>query len=184
MSAPAIETGLWGKLPSRGDFVRLGLGRRFTDPWDAWMSAMLAESQAALGAAWQEAWMVAPVWRFCLEAGLCGPEPVLGVWMPSVDRAGRAYPLTLAAIPAGPGPEAEAWLDAAEAAGRAALAEVLEPAAVASRLIAWRDLRPVQWQGSAWWKECRQVRGDGLPPPSACCSRALPDAASFVGMLA
>lgn len=39
--------------------------------------------------------MSAPIWRFSAAAGLAGPDAVLGVMMPSVDRVGRQFPLTL-----------------------------------------------------------------------------------------
>lgn len=39
------SAGLFGKLPSRGDFVREGLSRDFTDAWDAWWQRGLAATQ-------------------------------------------------------------------------------------------------------------------------------------------
>jgi type VI secretion system protein ImpM len=42
--------------------------------------------------------MTAPIWRFSLAPGYAGPESVAGVMMPSVDRVGRQFPLTLAAV--------------------------------------------------------------------------------------
>ncbi len=42
--------------------------------------------------------MSAPIWRFTLDAGVAGPQAALGVLMPSVDRVGRQFPLTLAAL--------------------------------------------------------------------------------------
>ena len=39
--------------------------------------------------------MSAPIWRFTLSAGLAGPDAMLGVLMPSMDRVGREFPLTL-----------------------------------------------------------------------------------------
>ncbi len=181
MPAHPVAGGLWGKLPSRGDFVRLGLPRGFTDAWDGWLSAMLVDSRVRLGPAWQDAWMVAPVWRFALQAGLCGPDAVLGVWMPSVDSAGRAYPLTLAAcLPdaAAPGAPECAWLDAAEDAGLAALDQRLDPAAVAGRLPPLdRPDGPPLACGSLWWTE-RTV----APAPGTGLA-ALPDGGLFTRML-
>ena len=97
--------GLFGKLPARGDFVRLGLPREFTGAWDEWFSDALAGSRAAMGEAWLGAWMEAPVWRFALPSLMCGPLAVLGLWLPSVDRAGRYFPLTLASCWAAAAPE-------------------------------------------------------------------------------
>ena len=39
--------------------------------------------------------MSAPIWRFTLSPGLAGPSAMLGALMPSVDRVGRMFPLTL-----------------------------------------------------------------------------------------
>jgi type VI secretion system protein ImpM len=108
--------GFFGKIPARGDFVRAGLPRSFTDPWDAWLEAVIAGSREVLGKRWLPAWMEAPIWHFALPAGQCGPAPVLGVWMPSVDAAGRHFPLTLARVGVLPADQA-GWLTAAVAAG-------------------------------------------------------------------
>ncbi len=48
-AAPAIPVGFFGKLPARGDFVRQGLPRSFTDTWDAWVAGALAGSRDRLG---------------------------------------------------------------------------------------------------------------------------------------
>jgi len=104
----SAQIGFFGKIPSRGDFVRAGLPRSFISPWDEWLQAMLPASREALGETWQDAWMEAPIWRFLIQPGICGPDAVLGVFMPSVDRAGRYFPLTLACV--------ANRLDAAEAA--------------------------------------------------------------------
>ncbi len=95
---PRAAIGFYGKLPARGDFVQAGLPRSFTDPWDRWLQRVLAASQAMLGDRWLPAWLEAPVWRFALMPGVCGPDPALGLWLPSVDRVGRHFPLTLAAV--------------------------------------------------------------------------------------
>jgi type VI secretion system protein ImpM len=134
----ALAGDFFGKLPARGDFVRLGLPSSFVRPWDNWCGTALGGSQQTLGEDWLAAWLQAPVWRFLLPAGMCGPSSILGLWLPSVDGAGRYFPLTFARLlPAKDGPQqrdAEAWLDSAEAAGRAALEEDLSPEAVVERL--------------------------------------------------
>jgi type VI secretion system protein ImpM len=80
--------------------------------------AGLAESRAALGEAWRDAFLEAPVWRFRFAPGLLGGPGLAGVMAPSVDRAGRYFPLMLGtAMPAPPAPdEARAWFDALAAA--------------------------------------------------------------------
>jgi type VI secretion system protein ImpM len=90
--------GLYGKLASRGDFVSRGLPQSFIGPWDSWLAAGLLASQTALGSQWLNAYLVSPLWRFALAAGVCGPQAVVGVVMPSIDRVGRYFPLTIAAL--------------------------------------------------------------------------------------
>ena len=51
-----------------------------------------------MGEDWLPAFLEAPVWRFILSAGLCGERAALGLMLPSVDRAGRYFPLTFAAL--------------------------------------------------------------------------------------
>ena len=95
----AVIVGFYGKLPSRGDFVRSGLPRDFTDRWDDWLQSVMAGSRSLMGDAWLPAFLEAPVWRFALPRGLCGERAALGVMLPSVDKAGRYFPLTFAALP-------------------------------------------------------------------------------------
>lgn len=97
----AGRVGFFGKMPGRGDFVRRDLPNAFVDKWDEWLTECIARSRAALGHGWTDAWLCAPVWRFALGGGLCGPTAWAGVMMPSVDSAGRYFPLTLVASVAG-----------------------------------------------------------------------------------
>lgn len=92
MSTP----GFYGKLAVRGDFIHRGLSPAFIEAWDAWLAAGLAASRQTLGEAWLDAYLVSPLWRFAVAPGLLGAEPVCGVMMPSVDRVGRYFPLTIA----------------------------------------------------------------------------------------
>jgi type VI secretion system protein ImpM len=92
-----VEIGLFGKLPSHGDFLRRRTSDAFVDAWDAWLRECLAESRAALGERWLDVYLTSPAWRFVCAAGACGPAPVMGLMVPSVDRVGRFFPLTLVA---------------------------------------------------------------------------------------
>lgn len=89
--------GYYGKIPAQGDFLRRGLSPGFVEPWDRWLQGVLIAGRESLGAGWQDAYFSAPIWRFALPAGVCGPAAMAGVVMPSVDRVGRQFPLTLAA---------------------------------------------------------------------------------------
>lgn len=93
--------GAYGKMPNMGDFFRIGLPRCFCDPWDKWLQSALVSSRTVLGGAWQDSYMSAPIWRFSFGAGVTGPHSALGVLMPSVDKVGRAFPLTLAGLDVG-----------------------------------------------------------------------------------
>jgi type VI secretion system protein ImpM len=74
----------------------------FVGVWDGWLQECVAASRAALRERWLDVYLTSPVWRFACAAGTCGPAPVLGVIVPSVDRVGRYFPLTLVAeLPAG-----------------------------------------------------------------------------------
>lgn len=183
------RAGLYGKLPARGDFVRENLPRDFTDAWDEWFQRGIAASRERFAESWVEAWLEAPVWRFLLPPGLCGRAGVLGVWMPSVDKAGRYFPLTLAAT------ASEDWaphlavmapfLDAAEQAGRDALEFDLSPADLACRL---RDALvpadtgmalPAIPEGEAgWWTE-----GGPRVAPFLGHGPTLPEGADFAALI-
>lgn len=90
--------GFYGKLACRGDFVSRGLPQSFIGPWDSWLAAGLLASQTSLGAQWLNVYLVSPLWRFVLGPGVCGPDAVTGVVMPSIDRVGRYFPLTVATL--------------------------------------------------------------------------------------
>ncbi len=188
------QSGFFGKMPSRGDFTTAGLGSAVVKTWDRFASASLAASKTALADRFAEIWLQAPVWRFALPATLCGPAPLLGLWMPSIDKVGRQFPLMIAAAGPGASPEqiarhGTAWLDAAEDAGRTAIADDLPPDQLtalippAPDLIAAPDtglphnLRPRPGAG-LWWTE-----GSPRVPPQGLVLDTMPDRATFVTML-
>ena len=98
VTATASLSGFFGKLPSRGDFIGRQLPKTFVAPWDAWLQAAIAHSRAQMGEElWREYYCTSPIWRFALGPGLCGADAYAGIMMPSMDRVGRYYPLTIAA---------------------------------------------------------------------------------------
>ena len=119
----------YGKLPARGDFVGRRLPRETVNLWDGWLQEAIAASRDAIGGTWLELYLVSPLWRFVLPAGLCGGRGLAGVMMPSVDKVGRAFPLMLAAeLDAAISPDvllagASAWFAAIEDLALSALAE-------------------------------------------------------------
>lgn len=98
MSPLSTETipGWYGKLPGLGDFASRRLPEGFIRRWDAWLQQSLAATRAQLGTSWADAYLTMPIWRFVLAPGLVDPQGWAGVLMPSVDRVGRQFPLTLA----------------------------------------------------------------------------------------
>ncbi|MBR0655416.1 type VI secretion system-associated protein TagF [Plastoroseomonas arctica] len=120
LSGAPLALGIYGKMPAHGDFVRRGLPSSFVAPWDAWLAAGVAAAREQLDAGFAAVWDEAPAWRFSLPAGVCGPDAVAGVMLPSEDTVGRRFPLTAAALlPPGVVAE-ESWFTRLEAAVRAA----------------------------------------------------------------
>lgn len=90
-----MTIGLYGKVPSQGDFVSRRLPWEFTSAWDAWLQAGIARARADIGADWNATYLTAPLWRFQLAPGVLGPTGWVGLWFASVDRVGRQFPLSL-----------------------------------------------------------------------------------------
>jgi type VI secretion system protein ImpM len=95
-----VAAGWYGKLPSLGDFASRRLHHGFIEAWDHWLADGLATWREREPAAWLQRYLHSPSWRFVLAPGVL-PAPVatgcwVGVLMPSVDRVGRYFPLTLA----------------------------------------------------------------------------------------
>lgn len=95
--------GWYGKLPSLGDFAMRRLPVHFVEAWDGWLVRGLAGWRDA-SPDWPAAYLAAPSWCFVLGPGVMPPAPRAsrpgpawaGVLMPSVDRVGRYFPLTIA----------------------------------------------------------------------------------------
>lgn len=105
--------GWFGKIPALGDFASRRMPESFVAPWDAWLSQGLERVRNALGEGWLDAYLSGPIWRFGLMPGLVDRHGWAGVLMPSVDRVGRYFPLTIAAAWSDPRLELkglEAWL--------------------------------------------------------------------------
>jgi type VI secretion system protein ImpM len=196
------QPGWFGKMPALGDFASRRLPDDWIAGWDGWLQHELVHARDALGEdAWLALYMVAPVRRFWLAAGLLTREAWLGVLMPSVDSVGRQFPFTLAVpLPAGRGELVDAlansdWLDAADALAR----QVLDPAcdvaeleegiaalpplhgerrgeAHAGTLLAEQLRAAVQSLRCAWWCE-GAGRADQF-----LCAPALPSAATFAAL--
>jgi type VI secretion system protein ImpM len=190
----AVRRGFDGKLPSRGDFIDRGLPGTFLKPWREWIDRALSASRARLGDAWVEVWLEAPIWHFAMPAGACGPDAVLGFTFPSIDRVGRHYPLTVAAVFSGSGPVpapeiAASWSRGAEALALDALAHDQTPEALYDALVALAMPAPCDgmvsedaatqiWIEAVWWT-------DGSPrvPAVRMSLSGLPEAGQFTAMI-
>lgn len=94
---PPESPGFFGKVPEFSDFLSRRLPRSFLEPWDAWLQQGIVSSRERLGVSWLDTYLTSPLWRFLLAPGVCGPVAWAGVLMPSVDRVGRHFPLTVSA---------------------------------------------------------------------------------------
>jgi type VI secretion system protein ImpM len=128
VDAPTSTAGFYGKLLNAGDFVRRGFPAEVYELWDPWLQRGILFSRSELGEEWLDAYLSAPIWRFALGPGLAGSELWVGAMMPSVDRVGRYFPMTVVArSPFSSGlfraaSSAQPWLNAVEPA----LLETLE----------------------------------------------------------
>lgn len=84
--------GLYGKLPQKRDFVSFGIAGDMLMPLETWLQSATAASRAELGRAWEELYLVAPIWRFWIGPQVFGTG-CAGALMPSVDGVGRYFPL-------------------------------------------------------------------------------------------
>jgi type VI secretion system protein ImpM len=96
-ASPGVAVGFYGKLPSHGDFLRRRVSDAFVARWDEWLQQCISASRTALGGRWLDVYLTSPAWRFACAPGLIGEMPLLGLMVPSVDRVGRYFHLTLVA---------------------------------------------------------------------------------------
>lgn len=210
MSAVA---GWYGKLPTLGDFASRRLPATFVTAWDDWLRRALAQSRGALGEEWLAVYLTSPAWCFVLTPGalpVAGPGAWAGVLMPSVDRVGRYFPLTLAVpiavLPANAAGVAGLvdWLAAVRDVALAALDEDDDIATLDSRLAALSAPGSVAAPGSRFASHRELVAalcGDSTPVwttadggrsfwfaeddagPILAANRGLPEGDAFVDLL-
>ncbi len=92
---PINVAGYHGKVPTHGDFVSRGLPNTFINPWDIWLQEAIHTSRQQLGQNWLDYYLTSPIYRFVLSPGICGNATWMGIVMPSVDKVGRYYPMTI-----------------------------------------------------------------------------------------
>jgi type VI secretion system protein ImpM len=197
----AVVPGWFGKIPNLGDFASRRLPEVFIRPWDRWLQESLARTRSDLGDAWQQAYMVAPIQRFWVAPGALGSLAWGGLLMPSVDRVGRYFPLTIAqpfdSLAAALA--ARDWFAALDAAARRVLdvgypAEALEDdlRALAALDLGEADAGVEQLAAdllqrchaprscSVWWCGDAAAEHEGI---GFLCFAGLPPAAEFASML-
>jgi type VI secretion system ImpM family protein len=94
MPGGAVNSWLFGKLPAHGDFVSRGLSLHQRDALDSWLSNEMAGAIEQFGDDFREFYSMAPPWCFVDQgesAGWAG-----GAISPSVDSAGRRFPIIVA----------------------------------------------------------------------------------------
>ncbi len=90
-----INIGLYGKLPAYGDFISRNLPVSVINMWDEWLQHYISGSKEELGDAWLDIYLTSPIWRFVLSPGVMDGNTWAGLIMPSVDRVGRYFPVSL-----------------------------------------------------------------------------------------
>jgi type VI secretion system protein ImpM len=94
VSGGLMSAWLYGKLPAHGDFVSRGLSMQQRDSLDNWLSHEMAQARQQLGDDFVDLYNAAPPWCFIEnreESGWAG-----GAISPSVDSAGRHFPIIVA----------------------------------------------------------------------------------------
>ena len=89
------QIGIYGKLPAYGDFINRNLDSIFIHPWDEWLQHYISGSREQLGENWEEIYLTSPIWRFVLSAGVVDDRVWAGLMMPSVDKVGRYFPISI-----------------------------------------------------------------------------------------
>lgn len=90
-----LQMGLYGKLPAYGDFILRNLNASFINPWDEWLQHFISASQEQIGDNWLNIYLTSPIWHFVLSPGVIDNNMWAGVVMPSVDRVGRYFPISV-----------------------------------------------------------------------------------------
>ena len=81
-----------GKLPRHGDFIARGVDAPQRQAIDAWLTAGITNAREQFGDRFDEAFDCAPPWRFAWR----DERWTAGALVPSVDSAGRRFPLLVA----------------------------------------------------------------------------------------
>jgi type VI secretion system protein ImpM len=160
--------GWFGKIPSLGDFASRRLPLSFVKPWDEWLSTELSDARCALAQEWAEIYARAPISCFSLQPRTVDDHAWFGIVVPSYDRVGRQFPLTIARSlpPPATGTGAQRWWARLLAIGQRAL----EPGCGADEV----DEALAALVGD---ESAADVAAPGSTPPHAAAPSTVPNAA-------
>ena len=88
------EVGCFGKLPLSPEFIRVNAKGSTLQDFDQWMQEGLLWCRAKLGPQWRNDFLKSECWNFLFQVPK-RKEWLIGVMMPSQDKAGRGFPMTL-----------------------------------------------------------------------------------------
>ncbi len=88
------EVGCFGKLPLSPEFIRVNAKGSTLQDFDQWMQEGLLWCRAKLGPQWRNDFLKSESWNFLFQVPK-RKEWLIGVMMPSQDKAGRGFPMTL-----------------------------------------------------------------------------------------
>ena len=142
---------VFGKLPTYGDFVVRGMSADDRALLDQWLSNGMIEARAVLGDSFEDRYDRAPPWRFA--AGDSG-----GVLVPSVDRAGRRFPVYLMRVGITPS-EAVGAAEACEELIYKAFAEAWDVDELVANAAALTFRQAELVDRARWWT----ASGEGFP---------------------
>ena len=89
------QTGIFGKLPLHGDFIYRNLPNDCMNSWDEWLQRYIGGSREELGNEWLDIYLTSPIWRFAMSEGVLDGSAWMGMMVPSVDRVGRYFPISV-----------------------------------------------------------------------------------------
>lgn len=89
----SLQYTVFGKLPARDDFVRLGPADEAVRVFDRWLGTGVEWALARSGAAFRERFATGAAQAFVYRAPGSGATLLVGALVPSRDRIGRPYPL-------------------------------------------------------------------------------------------
>ena len=87
--------GVFGKLPSHPDFIRINAGGPGARAWDEWISAGLEAARRSWSSGWEERFDQASPLSFVVHPAEDPAEAMVGYCRPGSDRSGRRYPFSI-----------------------------------------------------------------------------------------